>query len=89
MTSPAVTIGADRRVEAAAELMIDEEREPAAGRPEAGKLVGIVTRADLVRAFARSDAEIAQEIREDIVKRTMWLEAGGDRASRSMTATCS
>ena len=43
---------------------------------EAGKLVGIVTRADLVRAFARSDAEIAHEIREDIIKRTMWLEAG-------------
>ena len=75
MTSPAVTIGADRRVEAAAELMIDESvnRLPVL---EAGKLVGIVTRSDLVRAFARSDAEIAHEIREDIIKRTMWLEAG-------------
>jgi CBS domain-containing protein len=78
MTSPAVTIGPDRPVAAAAELMIDEavNRLPVV---QAGKLVGIVTRADLVRAFARSDAEIAREIREDIVKRTMWLEAGSVR----------
>lgn len=75
MTSPAVTIAPDRPVEAAAELMIDEDvnRLPVV---RGGKLVGIVTRADLVRAFARSDGEIAEEIREDIVKRTMWLEAG-------------
>ena len=37
------------------------------------KLVGIVTRADLVRAFVRSDAEIAREIREDVVLRTLWI----------------
>jgi osmotically-inducible protein OsmY len=29
-----------------------------------GRLVGIVTRADLVRAFARSDEQIASDIRE-------------------------
>ena len=31
-----------------------------------GKLVGIVTRADLVRAFVRTDVDIAREIREYI-----------------------
>lgn len=41
---------------------------------EDGKLVGIVTRADLVRAFVRSDAEIAQEIRDDVVVRGLWLD---------------
>ena len=40
---------------------------------DAGKLVGIVTRADLVRAFARSDAEIAREIREDVLVNYMLL----------------
>ena len=75
MTSPPLTIGADRPVRAAAELMLEEgvNRLPVV---DAGKLVGIVTRADLVRAFARPDAEIAREIREDIVKRTMWLDTG-------------
>jgi CBS domain-containing protein len=38
------------------------------------KLVGIVSRTDLVRAFVRSDEEIRQEIREDILRRTLWLE---------------
>jgi osmotically-inducible protein OsmY len=33
---------------------------------QAGRLLGIVTRADLVRAFARSDEEIAEEIREAV-----------------------
>ena len=36
--------------------------------------VGIVTRADLVRAFARSDAEIEREIREQLeLQRALWL----------------
>jgi CBS domain-containing protein len=39
-----------------------------------GKLVGIVTRADLVRAFARTDAEVQQEIREDVLGRQMLLD---------------
>jgi CBS domain-containing protein len=39
-----------------------------------GELVGIVSRTDLVRAFVRSDDEIAREIREDLLRRTLWLE---------------
>jgi CBS domain-containing protein len=39
-----------------------------------GDLVGIVSRTDLVRAFVRTDEEIRQEIREDILRRTLWLE---------------
>ena len=37
-------------------------------------LVGIVTRADLVRAFARSDADIAREVRDDVLLHTLWIE---------------
>jgi CBS domain-containing protein len=39
-----------------------------------GRLVGIVTRADLVRAFVRPDAEIEREIREDVLERLLLLE---------------
>ncbi len=73
MTQPPIAIDANRSTAAAADLMITHgvNRLPVV---EDGALVGIVTRADLVRAFARSDAEIAREIREDVVARSMWLD---------------
>jgi osmotically-inducible protein OsmY len=43
---------------------------------EDGKLVGILTRADIVRAFTRGDSELAAEIRDDILRRTFWVEPG-------------
>lgn len=75
MTAPAITVGPDVPVHKAARRMVDEaiNRLPVV---QDGKLVGIVTRADLVRAFARSDEEIADEIRSDILRRTLWLEPG-------------
>ena len=39
-----------------------------------GTLAGIVTRSDLVRAFARTDAEIEREIGEEIVTRALWID---------------
>ncbi len=73
MTSPAVTITADRRVDAAAALMLDRQvnRLPVLDRD--GKLAGIVTRADLVRAFVHTDEEIAREIREEVLVHELWL----------------
>lgn len=75
MSAPAITIESDRRVHEAARLMAAEgvNRLPVV---EGGKLVGIITRADVVRAFARPDAEIANEITEEILRRTLWLEPG-------------
>lgn len=73
MTSPPVTIEPWRQVAAAADLMVTKHvnRLPVVDH---GKLIGIVTRADLVRAFARSDAEVAHEIQEDVVGRHLLLE---------------
>ena len=75
MSAPALTISAHRPVHEAARLMVGESvnRLPVI---EDGRLVGILTRADVVRAFSRSDAEIAEEIRSDILRRTFWLEPG-------------
>ncbi len=74
MTSPAVTIGAERRVDAAAALMLDRSvnRLPVLDRD--GLLVGIVTRADLVRAFVHTDEQIAREIREEVLLHELWLD---------------
>jgi CBS domain-containing protein len=75
MTAPAITVDPDVPVHRAAARMVDEgvNRLPVV---EGGELVGIVTRADLVRAFARTDAEIAEEIESEVLRRTLWLEPG-------------
>lgn len=75
MTAPPVTISPKRPVHEAARLMVAENvnRLPVVDK---GKLVGVVTRADIVRAFTRSDTELVDEIRGDILRRTFWLEPG-------------
>lgn len=73
MTAPALTVGPDADVTSAARLMV-ERRVNRLPVVENGRLVGIVTRADLVRAFTRADAEIAAEIRERVLLETMWLD---------------
>ncbi|HEX2346038.1 MAG TPA: CBS domain-containing protein [Gaiellaceae bacterium] len=74
MTSPAITVSWYCSVAEAARLMSEYgvNRLPVMKGEE---LVGIVTRTDLVRAFVRSDAEIREEIEEDLIRRTFWLEA--------------
>jgi len=72
MTTPAVTIRPTRRVSEAAALMLDRGVNRLPVVDPHGKLVGIVTRADLVRAFVREDAEIEGEIWDDVVLRTFW-----------------
>lgn len=73
MTSPAVTTGPNDRIADAAALMTARHvnRLPVI---DDGRLVGIVTRADLVRAYVRSDDELARAIREDVLLRILWLD---------------
>lgn len=65
MTSPAITIAPIRSIAAAAQEMLERgiNRLPVVRN---GRLVGIVSRADLVRAFARSDKQIAGEVRDQV-----------------------
>jgi CBS domain-containing protein len=74
MSAPALTIGPRRPVTEAATMMIEQgvNRLPVVDHNE--RLMGIVTRADLVRAFVRRDEEIEREIREDVIRKTLWLE---------------
>ncbi len=73
MTTPAITIEADEAVAAAATLMIKRKvnRLPVT---EGDRMVGIVTRADIVRTFARSDEELAETIRSDVLLRALWID---------------
>ncbi len=73
MTSPAVTIEAERSVNDAASVMATRglNRLPVL---DDGRLAGIITRADLVRAFVRSDEELARAIRDEVVLGILWLD---------------
>ena len=74
MTGPAVTIRPSRPLSEAAALMLDRSVTRLPVVDQHGTLGGIVTRADLVRAFARSDEEIERDIREDVILRTLWTK---------------
>lgn len=76
MHSPAITVGAGVTVTEAARLLTEHGIKRLPVVDEDGTLIGIVTRTDLVRAFTRSDREIAREIR-DMVLETLWLEEPG------------
>lgn len=71
MTSPASTIADYASVATAAEKMAEGgvNRLPVT---KDGELVGIITRADVVRAFTRRDDEIAEEIRDDVIEGGFW-----------------
>jgi CBS domain-containing protein len=73
MTSPPITIEADRPLREAAALMVNHQvnRLPVTER---GDLVGIVTRADFVRAYLHRDDEALRTIRDDVIRGTMWLD---------------
>jgi CBS domain-containing protein len=74
MTAPAITVAPYSSAASAARLMVEKRinRLPVVSTEEG--LVGIITRADLVRAFTRTDAEIEHEIRQEILTRTLWVD---------------
>ena len=73
MTSPAITVAPGNAIRDAAALMTRQSvnRLPVV---EHDRLVGIVTRADLLRAYLRSDQELERVVREDVVLRMLWLD---------------
>ena len=73
MTTPAVTVGPDATVTEAARLLHRHGIKRVPVVDPAGPLLGIVSRADLLKVFLRSDAEIAQEVRQDVLVRAMWV----------------
>lgn len=76
MSAPAITVTPIESAARAARLMTDNgiNRLPVVAMN--GRLAGILTRADLVRAFVRSDEEIATEIRDDVLERVLWANPG-------------
>jgi CBS domain-containing protein len=66
MTSPAVSIGPDATIPAAARLMNTHHIRRLPVVDEDGKLVGVVSRRDLLSVFLRPDADITRDARQVI-----------------------
>ncbi|MFC9729808.1 CBS domain-containing protein [Streptomyces roseolus] len=73
MSAPAVTVHAEEAAADAARLMVRRgvERLPVVDEEE--RLVGIVTRRDLLRVFLRPDPEIRRRVREEVLSDAMDL----------------
>jgi CBS domain-containing protein len=73
MSSPAVTIEPWQAAASAAALMTAKgvKRLPVVSE---GALVGIISRRDLVRAYARSDVELWRDIRDSVILDNLWID---------------
>jgi CBS domain-containing protein len=67
MTTPAVTIGPGGSLADAARLMHDRHVKRLPVVDQAGRLVGIVSRVDLLSVFDRPDSQIRAAVLEDII----------------------
>jgi CBS domain-containing protein len=74
MSTDLVTIRPDRLVTDAARVMVinDVNRLPVVD--EGDMLLGIISRMDVVGAFARPDEVIEDEIREDVLRRVLFVD---------------
>ena len=76
MTAPAVTIGVDATVTAAARVLAEKNIRRLCVVDDDGKLVGVVARRDVIGTFLRDDDVIRADIEEHVFKRGMWLFPG-------------
>jgi CBS-domain-containing membrane protein len=67
MTSPAVTVGPDEPVALAARLMYGNRVKRLPVVDPDGRLVGIVTRVDVLAVYDRKDADICREITDTVI----------------------
>lgn len=74
MTSSPITVRAEDSLAQAARLMHLKRVKRLPVMDSKGRLVGIVNRSDLVKAFLRSGGSIRQEVRNDVLVRTLHLD---------------
>ena len=76
MTTPVVTVGPDELLPGAARLMHRHGVKRLPVVAEDGRVIGIVSRADLLRVFLRSDEDIREEIGSRVLGRLFSIEPG-------------
>lgn len=75
MTSPPITIGPDAPLAEAARLMRDRrvKRLPVVGPTD--RLLGIISRSDVLSVFIRPDADIHREASEEVIAETFMMDS--------------
>lgn len=69
MSTPAITIHANATVAEAARVMVHKGVKRLPVVDAEGMLTGIVSRSDLLKVYLRDDADIAQEVRDEVIAR--------------------
>ena len=75
MTSPAVTVTPQAAAATAAQLMLGEKVKRLPVVDDTGRLVGIVSRADVLGAYDRPDTQIRREILTEVIEGKFFLDA--------------
>ncbi|WP_089107400.1 CBS domain-containing protein [Streptomyces hyaluromycini] len=73
MSDPPVTVHAEDTIVEAARTMAARHVERLPVLDEEDRLVGIVTRRDLLQVFLRPDDEIRDEVIEEVLVRALWM----------------
>ncbi|RSM70244.1 hypothetical protein DMB66_09470 [Actinoplanes sp. ATCC 53533] len=72
MTTPALSIDADASLTQAARTMQSRNVHRLLVTSPEGRLLGVVSRGDLLRPYARNDAEIRREVEAEL-RRRLWI----------------
>jgi CBS domain-containing protein len=83
MASPVITTTPEASLAHVARMLHDHGVKQVPVTDPQGKVVGIVSRRDLLRVFLRTDDEIRREVVEQIVVRTLWLDRSTVRVAVS------
>jgi CBS-domain-containing membrane protein len=82
MTRPVITVAPRATLAAAARLMLENHVKRLPVVDDDGRLIGIVSRRDMLTAFVRSDAEIRRDILEGVLPG--WLGVAPDAIAVSV-----
>ena len=74
MSSGVVTTGPDTEIYDAAKMMTFQDIKRLPVVDDDSRLLGIISRADIVSVFTRPDDVIEDEIREDLIRRVLFID---------------
>lgn len=74
MSEQVLTVSPDASLSEAARIMANRRVKRLPVLDDDGTLIGVISRADVVNAFTKPDEVIEDEIREDIIRRLLFLD---------------